>query len=818
MWKRQWLFHAMDFQSLMYPCFTICRICGIFPYKMNASTFEFSKLYYIVSIMAVCVCCVLKLILIYNIVISISTQNFEEIITGISNINYLVLSCFIIIITQVLSGPQMRLLQTVSEISQKLSSKSYQKMSKLIHAKDIFGTILFFLQEFIFLYNRKTFKLNNFTILIKVSSLYLHILIFEILMLYVNCVCVLKACFKSINDNLTHMQRLVVNDIKLCVPGLICHIQRNQILLKLKILKKWHLRVSDTVQMLNTIFGLQLLATIVTFFINITFDIYFDVMHWQDGVFINFDMHFLHMFYSPIAYYVIKMMLLVWACETGKNQAQEIKTTVHDLLNNIKDEQIKNELQLFSLQILHCKNTFSMKGLTIDATLLTAVSNQLFVIIPEYIMYIFFRKNKDAKMKKWQLFHAMDFLSLMHPCFNFCRILGIFPYKINILTFEASKPYYIMSTVITCVCCVLNLALIHHIFISKIINFENVIENLESLAFYVISGFVVSTTHVLSGPRMRLLQTILDISLKLPSESYQKLSRLIHVKDIFGNILLIVKLSIFFYKILELTYSNVLEAILIMYLELIMFQMNMLYVNCVCVLKSYFKRINDNLVYMQKLVIKDINRVPGLLCHTQGNQFLIKLKILQKQHLIVSEILQMMNTIFSPQIFAIVVMSLIETTIELYFYVVDWKDGVFINLNWQFFDILLTSMVFYIMKITLLVWACETGKNQAQKLNTTVHDILNSTSDEPIKYELQLFSLQILHHKNIFSTKAFTMDASLLTAVNNQLFVLINKMYIIHTFYYYFQMMSSITTYMLIIIQFVIMSHSCDEKSVTYIT
>jgi len=158
--------------------------------------------------------------------------------------------------------------------------------------------------------------------------------------------------------------------------------------------------------------------------------------------------------------------------------------------------------------------------------------------------------------KKWQLFHATDFLSLMHPCFNFCRILGIFPYKINILTFEASKPYYIMSTVIICMCCILNLALIHRIFISKIINFENVIENLEILAFYIISGFVVSTTHVLSGPRMRLLQTMLEISSKLPSESYQKLSRLIHVKDILDNILLIVKSSIFFYKMNELIYST----------------------------------------------------------------------------------------------------------------------------------------------------------------------------------------------------------------------------------------------------------------------
>ena len=180
----------MDFQSLMYPCFTICRICGIFPYKINASIFEFSNLYYIVlSVFAV------LLILIYHTVISISTQNFEEIITEISNINYLVLNYFIIIITLVLSGRQMHLLQLMSEISQKLSSKSFQKMFRLIHVKDIFRTIFFFLQESI--YNIKVFKQNIiFTILVYVSALYLYMLIFEIFMLYVNCV--LKACFKNI--------------------------------------------------------------------------------------------------------------------------------------------------------------------------------------------------------------------------------------------------------------------------------------------------------------------------------------------------------------------------------------------------------------------------------------------------------------------------------------------------------------------------------------------------------------------------------------------------------------------------------------------
>jgi len=62
-------------------------------------------------------------------------------------------------------------------------------------------------------------------------------------------------------------------------------------------------------------------------------------------------------------YYIIKLALIVWACETCKNQAQEISTTIHDVLNSIKDEQIKAEINtditngvycIYFLQYFYC--------------------------------------------------------------------------------------------------------------------------------------------------------------------------------------------------------------------------------------------------------------------------------------------------------------------------------------------------------------------------------------------------------------------------------------------------------------------------------
>ncbi|XP_018369808.1 PREDICTED: putative gustatory receptor 28b [Trachymyrmex cornetzi] len=202
--------------------------------------------------------------------------------------------------------------------------------------------------------------------------IYIAIIVFQMDMLYMNCVCVLKACFKEINDTLENLRVLMMNDIS--KP--IYHVQRHPFMLtELKALKKQHLMVSGTVKMLNIIFSLQLLVTIVIVFKQITFFLYFHIVQWQDGLSINLDKQIRNEFFvSYIMYYLIRITLIVWACETGKNQAVKIGTTVHDMFNTISDEQIKYELQLFSLQILQCDNTFSAKGLTVDATLLTKIS------------------------------------------------------------------------------------------------------------------------------------------------------------------------------------------------------------------------------------------------------------------------------------------------------------------------------------------------------------------------------------------------------------------------------------------------------------
>ncbi|XP_011880418.1 PREDICTED: putative gustatory receptor 28b [Vollenhovia emeryi] len=124
-----------------------------------------------------------------------------------------------------------------------------------------------------------------------------------------------------------------------------------------------------------------------------------------------------------------------------------------------------------------------------------------------------------------------------------------------------------------------------------------------------------------------------------------------------------------------------------------------------------------------------------------------------------------------------------------------WQDRISFKLNSIYNMYFMVYVLYYFIRIALIVWVCETSKNQAEKIRTTIHDVLNSTNNVQVKDELRLFSLQILHCKNTFSAKGFTVDATLLTGI-----------------------MSGITTYILILIQFLGISHFCDEKTAINIT
>lgn len=335
--------------------------------------------------------------------------------------------------------------------------------------------------------------------------------------------------------------------------------------------------------------------------------------------------------------------------------------------------------------------------------------------------------------KDWWLFRATDFQSLMYPCFTFCRILGIFPYKINDSSFEISKPCYFLSTTVTCVFCFCLLTVI--VDIIEWYNLYNVHRLIQFYTFYIFGSFITLVTYVLSSLRMRSLQTVLENSLTLSSKTYQKQSMLIHFKDIFGFSLLSMHALICYYDIP----LPILHKMFSTYVSLVMFQMDMLYVNCVCVLKACFKKINDDLANI--LVRNDKSHLVKWVNREQKNPLLLmELKALKKQHLMISDSVQMLNKTFSPQLVTTIILMFIQITLEMYFDIVHWHNGLSIVFIKQFHHkFALFYILYYTIKLVLMAWVCEISKNEAVKISTTVHDVLNSTSDKLIKREVLKF-------------------------------------------------------------------------------
>ncbi|XP_012229375.1 putative gustatory receptor 98a [Linepithema humile] len=401
-------------------------------------------------------------------------------------------------------------------------------------------------------------------------------------------------------------------------------------------------------------------------------------------------------------------------------------------------------------------------------------------------------KNKVRKRWRW-LFHATDFYSLMFPCFIFSRMLGIFPYKFNGSSFETSKSRYILSSVVIGVFGIFLFIMFYNMDISGDIQLDGVPDALQGNCYYTLGGFITIVTYILCGSRMRVLQSVMEVSLTLPPKSYRELSKIIHAKDIVGFVFLFGQIA----NCRAITIIHAMSKLLGLYVTLLVFQMDMLYMNCVCVLKACFQAINDNLTTLRELVINDEPRLLMRIYDERNSVLLMKLKTLQKWHLKISDTVQMLNVIFSLQLLATVVMTFVEITFSLYFYIVRLVEKVsVINLDKQiWYSYIATSVTYYFIKLALIVWSCETSKNQALRIGTSVHDVLQNTKDKQIKHELESFSLQILHRDNTFSAKGFTVDAKLLTSI-----------------------VGSICTYLLILIQFMNAKHFCDDPSSSNVT
>nr|CAD7404171.1 unnamed protein product [Timema cristinae] len=125
-------------------------------------------------------------------------------------------------------------------------------------------------------------------------------------------------------------------------------------------LRKLHTVLCDNSELINSAYSFQILICATQHFIGITFIIYSIFVHA-----LNYETSLI----ESVAWNLITSYWLLWdslviiavaaSCTLTTNQANMTGVIVHKLLNEVEDERIKAELELFSLQLLHRKVQFN---------------------------------------------------------------------------------------------------------------------------------------------------------------------------------------------------------------------------------------------------------------------------------------------------------------------------------------------------------------------------------------------------------------------------------------------------------------------------
>ncbi|TGZ50470.1 hypothetical protein DBV15_04235 [Temnothorax longispinosus] len=422
---------------------------------------------------------------------------------------------------------------------------------------------------------------------------------------------------------------------------------------------------------------------------------------------------------------------------------------------------------LFSLQLSHCENRFSAKGLTVDATLLTAMAGGIITYLVILVQFLVTWNSCNEKSfqgfkgkrkgKIWQLFCATDFVSLMYPCFSFCRILGIFPYKINASIIKTCEPRYILSTIIIGVFCILELINLYdmRLFSLQISHCENTFSAkgltvdaalltkvAGSITTYLMRLFSLQILHCENAFSVKGLtvDSTLLTAMRLFSLQISHCDNVFSAKGLTVDATLLTKLQLFSLQILHR--KNMFSA---MGLTVDARLLTAMVGNISTYLLILIQFLNMKHFCAKEIATNIVNKITTYL--------LILIQFLINSHTCNGNILQL----FSLQILH--------------------RKNMFSAMGLTVDARLLTVMVGNISTYLLIL---------IQFLN------MKHFCAKEIASNLKLFSLQILHRKNMFSAKGLILDASLLTA-----------------------MVGNISTYLLILIQFLNMKHFCAKEIAT---
>lgn len=352
-------------------------------------------------------------------------------------------------------------------------------------------------------------------------------------------------------------------------------------------------------------------------------------------------------------------------------------------------------------------------------------------------------KKQSATGKKWRLFHAEDFTSLMLPSYTLCRYHGLFPFGIlpsgELVTSKAGYAYSTFTLVIY-----LSYLgwLMYRTDVTHEVPYSTMPGIFQAHCYSLLGSMAWIITYCSNPWRIDVFRQISSVSANLPKSTFAELSIVVHAKDLLGYLFL-------FGQVFTFTHNRGMiffDKIFGLYTTLIVYLASTIYINCVFTIKCCYKHINETLLNIREAMVNDAPHLLRRVYHERKNPLIVmELKMLKNCHQQLSDLVEQLNNNYTFQLADSVTLAFTEITLSLYFYILQLYGKKGIDSEKQiWYNYYITSIAYYSAKMLLLVWVCETGTMEATKTGGIVHSIMINSLDNQIQEEVTVVVRHII--------------------------------------------------------------------------
>ncbi|XP_076643616.1 uncharacterized protein LOC143353868 [Halictus rubicundus] len=305
------------------------------------------------------------------------------------NLHFLMMAISILT-TYATTYSRLNVLQKMLKLTRMLTRQDFNSLAKFVHIKDI---VFIIYHTVFFLFFATEWK----TLLLHLGTVYLGGASIAGQIFYVNCVRLLGACFKKVNEHLKQLDKSLKNHHpQLERTKSQSYGQRILLLMEVKHCEGLHHEICDTVEMLNNAFRDTIIIFTTTTFTTITLNLYFS-MQWMSKNELPGVSDFTDRLTSSLSvmYMGAKFLLLIYVCEAATTEAMGITTTIHKVAADCTDSTVRRELMYFARQVQHRDIKFSARTFTVNGKLLSQRLQIFFVNNNSKRTYSINRRNEN---------------------------------------------------------------------------------------------------------------------------------------------------------------------------------------------------------------------------------------------------------------------------------------------------------------------------------------------------------------------------------------------------------------------------------------